>query len=80
MSVLGPSVRVLTDSDEEVDHEADVKGQVDLLAGVLVVRNAVLHTFPATTNCQTASHFSHRSDQRFTDLASAGAGQGKSHY
>ena len=46
---------MLTDSDEEVDHEADVEGQVDLLTGVLPVWKAVLHTFPATTNCQTAS-------------------------
>ena len=37
----------MTDSDKKVDHEADVKCQVDLLAGVLVVRNAVLHSFSA---------------------------------
>ena len=43
---------MLTDSDEEVDHEADVKGQVDLLADVLFVRNAVLHSFPEPTNCE----------------------------
>ena len=47
---------LLTDSDEEVDHEADVEGEVDLLAGVLVVRNAVLHSFPAPTNCQHSCH------------------------
>ena len=41
---------VFTDSDEKVDHEADVEGEVDLLAGVLVVRNAVLNSFPAAKN------------------------------
>ena len=40
----------MTDSDEKVDHEADVEGEVDLLAGVLVVRNAMLHSLPAATN------------------------------
>ena len=43
---------MLTDSDEKVDHEADVEGEVDLLAGVLVVRNAVLHSLPAAKNSQ----------------------------
>ena len=43
---------VLTDSDEKVDHEADVEGEVDLLAGVLVVRNAVLNSFPAAKNSE----------------------------
>ena len=41
----------MTDSDEEVDHEAHVEGEVDLLAGVLAVSNAVLYSFPASTNC-----------------------------
>ena len=43
---------MLTDSDEKVDHEADVEGEVDLLAGVLVVRNAVLHSLPAAKNSE----------------------------
>ena len=43
---------MLTDSDEKVDHEADVEGEVDLLAGVLVVRNAVLNSFPAAKNSE----------------------------
>ena len=30
--------------DEEIDHESDVEGEVDLLAGVLVVGDAVLHS------------------------------------
>ena len=38
---------MLTDPDEKVDHEADVEGEVDLLAGVLVVRNAVLNSLSA---------------------------------
>ena len=33
-------------SDEEVDHEAGVKGEVDLLAGVVTVGDAVLHSLP----------------------------------
>ena len=46
------AVCLLTDPDEEVYHEADVESQVDLLAGVLVVGNTVLHPFPAASNCQ----------------------------
>ena len=34
----------VTDSDEEVDHEAHVEGEVHLLARVLVVGHAVLHS------------------------------------
>ena len=36
----------MTDSDEEVDHEADVKCEVHLLAGVVTVRYAVFHSLP----------------------------------
>ena len=35
-----------THPDEEVDHEEDVEGEVDLLGGVLHPRGACFHTIP----------------------------------
>ena len=37
---------VKTHPDEEVDHEEDVEGEVDLLGGVLHPRGACFHTIP----------------------------------
>ncbi len=44
---LPPPPSSLTDPNEEVDHEEDVEGEVDLLGGVLVPRDAVLDAIAA---------------------------------
>lgn len=48
----------LTHPDEEVDHEEDVEGEVDLLRGVLVPRDALLHPLAArrTQRLDTVQH------------------------
>ena len=41
------SLKLKAHPDEEVDHEEDVEGKVNLLGGVLNPGSACLHTIPA---------------------------------
>ena len=53
--------------DEEIDHESDVEGEVDLLGGVLVVGDAVLHTLGGRIP-EIDQERHHREDKHAEDL------------
>lgn len=53
--------------DEEIDHESDVEGEVDLLGGVLVVGDTVLHPLGGRIP-EIDQERHHREDKHAEDL------------